>query len=222
MSNISDFLVDDDNNYKPSLAELNELRSMYKATITLYEEPPKIATMLKENGMERYTKAVTKVWKNENWERMWWISKKKLSTEIAKQEDKLIEKAAFDVVQKFDEHIVKMVEQIDNTLPKLIDEINARMDFMNDRDLLTYLKYLDGVRKDFLDRVTSKTHVAKPNGEDATSENQNKLLNDLGLLAQITDTLRGKVSPDAVIDAEYVEEVEQTRKQIFEGFDNGE
>ena len=222
MSNIEDFLVDggaEEKDARPNLTELNNFRAKYKATITFLEEPPKITDIL-EDDEKKYTKALNKVWKNENWERVWWVAKKKLNAEIVKAEEKYIEKAAFDVVHKFEEHITKMVNQIDNTLPKLIDEVNARMDFMSDRDLLVYLKYLDGVRKEFLDRVTEGNHVAK--GKEAqNTENQNKFINDLGLLAQITDTLRGKVS-DEVIDAEYAEEIEETRKKVFEGFDNGE
>lgn len=204
----------------PTIGEIRRVRDAYKATVVDLEEPPAITDILAELEMEQYSTAIKKLHKNENWERVWWGSKNTFTNELAKAEEMMLSKAAFDVAGKFDEYLKMMVNDIDTKLPAAIAQLAENVEYMTNKDLIAYTKMLLDLRKDYLDRVTAGKHVP-PGKENETKQQAEKtVLSDLGLLANIAQTLRGKTVDEDVIDAEYTEEVEQTRKAVFAGLDS--
>ena len=203
----------------PSLSDIRDIRERYKATAVDLSEPPKIEFILAELEMERFSQAVKKMFKNENWERVWWATRTKYTQELSKAEDAILAKAAFDVTKKFDEYITQMVADVDKYLPTVMVQLAENVEFMSNKDRLAYAKLLIELRKDYLDRVTEGRDKVPGNETKTQQESQKSVLNDLGLLADLAATLRGKVKDDEVIDAEFSEEAEEVRRKVFATLD---
>jgi hypothetical protein len=203
----------------PSLSDIREIREAYKATAIDLAEPPKIESVIVELGREQFTQAVKKLFKSENWERVWWATRTKYTTELAKAEENILAKAAFDVTKKFDEYITQMVADVDKYLPAVMAQLAENVEFMNNKDRLAYAKLLIDLRKDYLDRVTEGKDKVPGNETKTQQETQKSVLNELGLLADIAATLRGKVTDEEVIDAEFSEEAEEVRRKVFATLD---
>lgn len=203
----------------PSLSDIREIREAYKATAIDLMEPPKIESVVKELDKEQFTTAIKKMFKTENWERVWWATRTKYTSELAKAEENILAKAAFDVTKKFDEYITQMVADVDKYLPTVMAQLAENVEFMKDKDRLAYAKLLIDLRKDYLDRVTEGRDKVPGNETKTQQDSQKSVLNDLGLLADLAATLRGKVRDEDIIDAEFSEEAEEVRRKVFATLD---
>lgn len=203
----------------PSLSDIREIREAYKATAIDLMEPPKIESVVKELDKEQFNTAIKKMFKTENWERVWWATRTKYTSELAKAEENILAKAAFDVTKKFDEYITQMVADVDKYLPVVMAQLAENVEFMKDKDRLAYAKLLIDLRKDYLDRVTEGRDKVPGNETKTQQESQKSVLNDLGLLADLAATLRGKVKDEDIIDAEFSEEAEEVRRKVFASLD---
>jgi hypothetical protein len=196
-------------------SEIRELREKYVASLD-QENAPAIATFCQDNGYtdDADIKKVLRLAKKENWEAHRVKRRAKLALALEKREDKLIAKLADDMMQVREGFIKDQINEVNDLLPKMIEELRARMEtgFFDDKALIQGIKLMMESRSSLM-ALIDKQYGSDANANVAQQGNLFDFLNRLAFLSRLVEVNDGKISSVTLDPSNYKHLSEQDDKE---------
>lgn len=186
-----------------------DLRAIREGYIAKYEELgrpsiPKLCDEFQCND-EASLKQVRRYASKENWEGHRQKRKHKISNALAKVEDEVVETQASDMLNKRSELLKESIDKVDELLPKMYAELEARIEsgFLTDASLLAGIKLLIDSRERAVETIAKDFGVAQAKTPADSGGIGLGMITELGLMAKITDIIEGKMPTDALTGVDY-------------------
>lgn len=192
-------------------SEIKELREDYVSMVDRMD-PPSIAELCRARGIDddseiRYLRRIVT---RQNWEGHRQKRRTKLTTAIEKKEDEMIERVAADLVARRERYIYDAMKEVDDLLPPMLEELKARMDFLDDKALVTSIKMMMDARSKVLERIQHEIDK-QDNKREKDTDRGLSLMKELGLYAKLADAVKKKM--DHTDDQAVQNAVEQDRRE---------
>jgi len=158
--------------------------------------PPPIRVWLKES--EKIEDAVQltvigRMARQGNWEGHWNKHRNEFQKQITEQQDLALKDRGLDIAVKLAEFKAERVFTVQENIGKVVKELMARMDFMDDRALVQFAKLLFDSQKDAIEMLQAEFDK-QGNPEDAPgTESRRERLAKLGLLSSAVDVAQKKL-----------------------------
>jgi hypothetical protein len=178
---------------------MSEIRNRYISENLLAEDAPDLSEYAEEYCID--FKLVLAAADKGNWQAHRNRRKRKLQAELSKAEDNALQRVAVDVVNTQADLLRKSIDVILHDIPKVRDELMARIEDMGDKELVAFYKILLDVKKQTFDILLTLEKIkSEPKEKDKPKVNDKE--NPILHLGKLMDVINQKPGDDVEADRE--------------------